>query len=461
MILFLTLIYVAVVALLVRLRIIRLTIFWKLSPVLWMGFLMIFLFFPLQWGAPAGNVNVYQSVVEIVPNVTGQVVEVPADGLTPLQKDDVLFQIDPRPYQDIVDQFTAQLADTEQNVERLQNSVVIAKTDLEKTRQQIDIAVTAQESAGAALRGTTAALRKAETDAEKTIAVHADLEVQTAAAEREFNRIKAARDKNAAADSDVDRAQVQFSRLTSQRDAAALDVKNARVGITVAQAKLDVARLDLRNAELQLKQLKEADLPRAAAALKDAQLAAGARIGDEHTSVAMVRAQLKNAEFNLEQTTVRAPSDGYLVGNTLRPGQRVSNLPMRAAMSFVDSNQTRLVVGINQYAMRNIQPGQAVEATLKLYPGRIISGTVEKIAWITPQGQLAPSGNIPGAPTASQAAAPYGIVVQLDNDEAVDVSELPGGAVGTAAIYTNNVKMAHLIRRVMLRMEAWTNYILP
>jgi hypothetical protein len=37
----------------------------------------------------------------------------------------------------------------------------------------------------------------------------------------------------------------------------------------------------------------------------------------------------------------------------------------------------------------------------------------------------------------------------------------PGGAVGTATIYTDSVSMTHLIRRVMMRMQTWMNYILP
>ncbi len=38
--------------------------------------------------------------------------------------------------------------------------------------------------------------------------------------------------------------------------------------------------------------------------------------------------------------------------------------------------------------------------------------------------------------------------------------DLPGGAVGTAAIYTDQAKFTHVIRRVMMRMQAWINYLL-
>ena len=38
---------------------------------------------------------------------------------------------------------------------------------------------------------------------------------------------------------------------------------------------------------------------------------------------------------------------------------------------------------------------------------------------------------------------------------------LPGGAVDMAAIYTDSIKATHIIRRVMMRLQAWMNYIDP
>ena len=73
MIVFLTLLYVGVLFLAVKIGLIKMNSFWKISPVLWMVLLFFVLFVPLQWGAPAGAVNNYQSVIEIIPNVSGEV----------------------------------------------------------------------------------------------------------------------------------------------------------------------------------------------------------------------------------------------------------------------------------------------------------------------------------------------------------------------------------------------------
>lgn len=461
MIVFLTLIYVGVLAGLVKGGIIRLNAFWKISPALWMLLLLIVLFIPMQWGAPAGNVNVYEYVIEIVPNVAGEVIEVTADGLKPLEKGDVLFRIDPEPYQAVVDQFNASLEDAKQSVERLQVSVSIAQEDVEKAEQQIELAKTDQVAAEAGLAGAEAAFRQAETDLALAETTLKDVEVQVVAASREFDRIKDLFNKGSGSASDVDRAQVQYTNLRLKRDSAALSVKSAKDGVQAARSKVDVAKADVTSSQQRLQQLIETDLPRSKASLQDAELAANSMIGDEHTTVATARAQLAKAEYDLKETTVTAPADGWAVGVTLRPGQRVANLPLRAAMSFVDAEQTRFVIGINQYAMRHVKPGQEAEITLKLFPGQILKGEVEKIAWTTPGGQLAYGGNIPAAPDGSQVVIPFGVVVRMLDDTPLNPGRFPGGAIGSAAVYTDRMKPTHVIRRVMIRMDAWMNYIIP
>ncbi len=43
--------------------------------------------------------EIYFTSAPVIPTVGGQVVEVPIAANTPLKKGDVLFRIDPRPYQ--------------------------------------------------------------------------------------------------------------------------------------------------------------------------------------------------------------------------------------------------------------------------------------------------------------------------------------------------------------------------
>jgi len=129
-------------------------------------------------------------------------------------------------------------------------------------------------------------------------------------------------------------------------------------------------------------------------------------------------------------------------------------------MAFVVSDRRRLAVGIDQFQLRHIKPGQGAELVFKLQPGSTYAATVESIARVNPEGQLQPSGILPTAPTRQGPAPGYGVILEL-RDEQVDVPRLGGGAVGTAAIYTDTATATHIIRRVMLRMESWMNYLIP
>ena len=56
-------------------------------------------------------------------------------------------------------------------------------------------------------------------------------------------------------------------------------------------------------------------------------------------------------------------------------------------------------------------------------------------------------------------AAPFVVRVKLDNEDFA--RSLPAGAVGEAAIFTDRIRPAHMIRRVILRQTAILNYFNP
>jgi hypothetical protein len=61
----------------VKLHIVRFTLFGKVSPLIVLVLLMFGLFIPMGWGAPQGPALVVRNSVVIVPNVAGEVVDVP------------------------------------------------------------------------------------------------------------------------------------------------------------------------------------------------------------------------------------------------------------------------------------------------------------------------------------------------------------------------------------------------
>ena len=210
----------------------------------------------------------------------------------------------------------------------------------------------------------------------------------------------------------------------------------------------------------------EARLALARTRLRDAQQLATrgagteARVEKHQADVDSFEAQLVRARYDLDSTVVRAPRDGTVVALTLEPGQRVSNMPIRSWLAF--TVDTRIpIVQIPQYVVRHVKPGQEVEVVLKAAPGQTLRGEVLAIVPSNAQGQLTPSGVLP---LLEPAPAPQPFAVQIALD-AEDLALLPGtplgGSVGTAAIYTEASGATHVIRRVMIRMQTWLDFIVP
>src|SRR5262249_55254100 len=65
---------------------------------------------------PSGSFTIASRVVEVTPNVSGQVIAIPVKANEPLKKGTVLFQIDPTPFQYKVKQLEAALPQAKQQV---------------------------------------------------------------------------------------------------------------------------------------------------------------------------------------------------------------------------------------------------------------------------------------------------------------------------------------------------------
>ncbi len=180
-------------------------------------------------------------------------------------------------------------------------------------------------------------------------------------------------------------------------------------------------------------------------------------VEQRQAEVDQLKAQVTGAQWNLDKTVVRAPADGYVTNLALRKGARVANLPLAPVMAFIETSETIIGVEVEQIAARYVEPGQPVEVTFKFMPGTVYTGKVDAVLQAISTGQTQTSGTAV-TPKAVQ-AAPFVVRVKLDDTDFAN--RLPAGATGTAAIYTEHVKAAHVIRKVLLRQIAILNYINP
>src|SRR5262249_31758678 len=94
---------------------------WSLSTAVLGGIVGIaLLLIGMAYNHPfSANARIYFSVTPVYAGVRGRVTDVPVKANVPLKAGDVLFQIDPRPFQYVVDQKKALLAEADQNVGQL------------------------------------------------------------------------------------------------------------------------------------------------------------------------------------------------------------------------------------------------------------------------------------------------------------------------------------------------------
>ena len=221
-----------------------------------------------------------------------------------------------------------------------------------------------------------------------------------------------------------------------------------RIDPTPYEAQLRALDAQLKLAQVRLGQMTE---------LAQRQASPEFSVQQRQAEVEELQAQVDGARWNLDKTTVRASADGYVTNLTLRKGARASNLSLSPVMAFIDTSETVMLVEVPQIYARYIKPGQSVEVTFKYLPGEVFSGAVETVLQAIASGQSAPSGTAV-APQEIE-AAPFVVRVKL-NDAGVG-DRLPAGAVGEAAIYTDHVKVSHIIRQVLLRQSAILNYVVP
>lgn len=177
-------------------------------------------------------------------------------------------------------------------------------------------------------------------------------------------------------------------------------------------------------------------------------------VEERQAEVDRLRAQLDGAKWNLNSTVVRAPADGIITHLTLRPGHRVGTTPV---MAFIDTSNTYVFMEIHENYSRYVAPGQTVEFAFKAAPGRIVTGKVDAILAAIASGQSAPTG---------LAVAPVNIeskplVVRVILDDKEFASRLAAGGTADAAIFTDRLRITHIIRKIILRQTAIMNYIYP
>jgi multidrug resistance efflux pump len=205
---------------------------------------------------------------------------------------------------------------------------------------------------------------------------------------------------------------------------------------------------------------KQASLDRAKAAAEQARLKYESQIGGVNTKVASLEAELAQARFYLDNTTMVAPEDGYVFNLQVRPGMVSGIVRFGAIASFVVDADRYVLATFFQENLKYVKKGQPVELAIDLYPGQIFPGTVQAIWRGSGAGQLLPSGTMPDwqAVPWDVAQGQFAVAIHIDDP---DQSKFPIGTQGRATIYTNPESGFVMLRKIGIRGYSWFNWIYP
>jgi len=373
----------------------------------------------------------YFVTTPIVPNVEGQVIEVPVQANQPLKQGDVLFRIDPKPFQYEVDRLEAVLADAKASAAQLKDRMRAAEAVTAQARSDI---LTSESEYG----------RQAREALEQARAAVVQVQAQLELARDQFERYQRLAATGAAAQVDFDRAKRNFESAQAQLQQAQAAERQAAEKLESGSDRVQAAREQLNIAEAQ-----EAET----------RVAFEAESGGLNPKVRQITAELDRARWNLDQTTVHAPTDGFVTQLALRPGMRAVSLPLRPVMTFIHTagpNDRVLVGAFWQNSLQRLTVGDEVEVIYKAVPGRVFKGHVERILPVLAQGQFQTSGTL-GTVESVPMPGRVPVVIKLDDD--VSAYNLPAGVIGAAAIYTKHLHHVAIMRKILLRMVSWQNYI--
>ena len=170
-------------------------------------------------------------------------------------------------------------------------------------------------------------------------------------------------------------------------------------------------------------------------------------------------AQLELAKYNLQETTVVAPTRGYVTQILLRPGMMAVNLPLRPVMVFVHDEQDVFVAWFRQNSLLRLTNGDEAEIAFDGIPGKVFSGEVVEVFPLMAEGQLQPSGAIL---TDEKQAGRVPVRIRItDPSFSQYQAQVPSGAYGQAALYSEHFHHVAVMRKILLRMAAWMNYLFP
>src|SRR5271168_4166253 len=300
------------------------------------------------------DASVRANFIEIAPEVSGRLVQLPVRDNAFVKQGDLLFVIDPRDYEYALRQALSDLENLEQRIIDIKRKIAAQNC--------------AVEPATAAVHDTTTAIKTAGSgvDLAKTTVIRAQGAVTAAEAQRKY------------ATNDLQRLEPLLQKQYVTVD----QVDQANTAVRVARGNYDEAVAARGEAQAQETQatLRQEEAHDQATESR-ARLGQSIHIVDTLDILESQRpglaARVDRARLDLERCRVVAPFDAYVTNMNISEGAYAH--PGTPMFTLIDTRTWYVIAAYREAKVRNIHIGSRVDVYLMGHPERRFLGTVQSI----------------------------------------------------------------------------------
>jgi membrane fusion protein, multidrug efflux system len=302
------------------------------------------------------DASVWANYIQIVPEVSGLLMELHVKDNTFVKKGDLLFVIDPRPYEYALQQALADQRSLEEQIVDERRRIAAQGSAVQAAGAAAAVAKTAIKTAATNVDAARAAVTRAQ-------AAVVSAEAQLKLATNNLHRIEPLLEKQYVTVEQVDQANTSVRVAQGQYD-------GAQAALQQAQAQLAQATLRHEEATSQ-------------AAESQAKLGQAIHTTDRIETLEAQRpakaAKVDSARFDLERTRVVAPFDGYVTNKNISEGAYAH--PGTPLFTLIDTRNWYVIANYRESKLRNIAIGAHVDVYLMGHPDRRFIGRVESIGY--------------------------------------------------------------------------------
>ncbi|MBB5342964.1 HlyD family efflux transporter periplasmic adaptor subunit [Tunturibacter empetritectus] len=302
------------------------------------------------------DASVRANYIEIAPEVSGRLVELPVKDNAFVMKGDLLFFIDPRPYE-------YALAQALSDQEALEQQIIDAKRRIAAQSSAAEAAVAGVHSSKTGIKTAGSSIDVAKATVSRAQASVAATEAQLKLATNDLHRIEP---------------------LLKKQYVTVEQIDQANTAVRVAQGNYDEAQAALEQSQAQLAQSilrqEEAD---SAAAESQAKLGQAIHTIDTVDTLMSERpgraAKVDSARLDLERCRVVAPFNAYVTNMNISVGEYAR--PGAPLFTLIDTRTWWVVANYREAKVKNIGIGSHVDVYLMGHPDRRFNGVVESIGY--------------------------------------------------------------------------------